>query len=44
MSELRYPARHVCILLLTGLGDVVHPSTLAQIPEEAYRPRTTKVA
>lgn len=24
MSELRYPARHVCIVLLTGLGDVVH--------------------
>lgn len=24
MSELRYPSRHVCIVLLTGLGDVVH--------------------
>jgi heptosyltransferase I len=24
VSELRYPARHVCIVLLTGLGDVVH--------------------
>ncbi|HEX8907358.1 MAG TPA: glycosyltransferase family 9 protein, partial [Longimicrobiaceae bacterium] len=24
MSELRHPARHVCIVLLTGLGDVVH--------------------
>jgi heptosyltransferase I len=24
VSELRYPAHHVCIVLLTGLGDVVH--------------------
>ncbi|HYH80872.1 MAG TPA: glycosyltransferase family 9 protein [Longimicrobium sp.] len=24
MSELRYPSRHVCVVLLTGLGDVVH--------------------
>lgn len=24
MSELRYPARDVCIVLLTGLGDVIH--------------------
>jgi heptosyltransferase I len=24
MTELRYPSRHVCIVLLTGLGDVVH--------------------
>lgn len=24
MSELRYPARNVCIVLLTGLGDVIH--------------------
>ncbi|HEX6039063.1 glycosyltransferase family 9 protein [Longimicrobium sp.] len=24
MSELQYPARNVCIVLLTGLGDVIH--------------------
>lgn len=24
MSELRYPARDICIVLLTGLGDVIH--------------------
>lgn len=24
MSELRYPSRNVCIVLLTGLGDVIH--------------------
>jgi heptosyltransferase I len=24
MSELRYPSRRVCIVLLTGLGDVIH--------------------
>ncbi|MBV9110506.1 MAG: hypothetical protein JO306_13935, partial [Gemmatimonadetes bacterium] len=24
MSELRYPSRHVCVVLLTGLGDVVN--------------------
>jgi heptosyltransferase I len=24
MSELRYPSRDVCIVLLTGLGDVIH--------------------
>jgi len=29
MSELRYPSRHVCIVLLTGLGDVVHGLPLA---------------
>ncbi|HEX9936350.1 MAG TPA: glycosyltransferase family 9 protein [Longimicrobium sp.] len=29
MSELRYPARHVCIVLLTGLGDVVNGLPLA---------------
>ena len=23
-AELRYPARHVCVVLLSGLGDVVH--------------------
>jgi flavin reductase (DIM6/NTAB) family NADH-FMN oxidoreductase RutF len=27
-----------------GLGDVVHHSTLAEIPEEAYRPRPVAVA
>ncbi len=27
-----------------GLGEVVHPSTLAEIPEEAYRPRPQAVA
>jgi heptosyltransferase I len=29
VSELRYPSRHVCIVLLTGLGDVVHGLPLA---------------
>jgi len=24
MSELRYPARDICLVLLTGLGDVIH--------------------
>ncbi|HST59384.1 MAG TPA: glycosyltransferase family 9 protein [Longimicrobium sp.] len=24
MSELRYPAQNICIVLLTGLGDVIH--------------------
>lgn len=24
MSQLRYPSRHVCVVLLTGLGDVVN--------------------
>ena len=24
MSELRYPSKNVCIVLLTGLGDVIH--------------------
>jgi heptosyltransferase I len=24
MSELRYPAKNVCLVLLTGLGDVIH--------------------
>ena len=24
MSELRYPSRRICIVLLTGLGDVIH--------------------
>jgi heptosyltransferase I len=28
-APLRYPARHVCIVLLTGLGDVVHGLPLA---------------
>ncbi|HEY0303734.1 MAG TPA: flavin reductase family protein [Longimicrobiales bacterium] len=27
-----------------GLGDVVHPSTLAEIPEESYRPKPRPVA
>lgn len=24
MSELRYPAKNICLVLLTGLGDVIH--------------------
>ena len=24
MSELRYPSRRICLVLLTGLGDVIH--------------------
>lgn len=34
MSELRYPSRHVCIVLLTGLGDVVHGLPLVNALKE----------